>query len=1295
MPDERRRGGADAHIVTRRMSVLDDHGMQVVEDLSRVLVEVPPWVTARAVPPVRVLRAADLLDITFRFIGLRLDDGDAGRVLRRAGTKAGKLLAVFPPQHLADQAFYEQASTGDAHADDTQRRLPKDPNEREPEPPTSTEALPRHAVRALLSGRSVLAFTVRDEVIPYTVAGLLDAMRTLAPAVGANAAPDTRRNGPKLGALGAILGHGALEAIATSGVASIGGRRGRAARFDLGDVEVVARARRQTTVLAHRFGAEAALDAAFGHPLAEQLGVTRPPMVEAVPTRPRILPSPADPHESDLTGIELPFRLVLSPHAETRWNHTTADVVPDGRAVLWHTRLAAPGTEPGSLDELADGRTVRAVWARDRTIDAAPITDDNPFGLPDVFGHEDRPKIRLSLNANDRLSIVHQTSDWTNHQTIGRRAVRWIPPAVPVRRLALSTLGGWLDGGVEWATQPDRLELEEWRHLATIGRDHYVRVVRAGYLFPYGHRASLVKVTERRFTPEEPGNPAFLYQRYFIVVRERSRKIPSFGKAELDRQEPFDTIHMTTVVTPPLAAPTTDPAVAGKGVTCFTPMLGGEPFPFKAVAVDRYGNSVELSTPVLFVGKSANDESDIVVDIVEAYKASGKESTFAADARGQRLAFAPSVTPGDTELAVTGLVFQGRTTKALQQGAGPKFGPILSSADVAVPVVDQLLGSGGSTTVEFAGPYVAHGMPAKDEAAHANLAQVFLKPTTSVALDFAGKGDRSGGLVTPSLAISGLSRALGPISGPIDDLASGQMDPSDFFAGITANLFGIVPLTDLIDPGALLAQAPKFLTETIETVAGLVRDAKAFLDAMQDVPSQLEAALINQLNAVKAHVQDLADRIEDLLKTNPTMPTTPAELAAALDQIVGAVKEIEELAVSSGHEDLARPLVAPLQRIRALVADANGAISDVLTLVDEILAFVDGFEIPSTVRTTMSWSPGLKSWPETDGALPKRIVCFDDEATALKLSADIVAPTNGAPPVVDLSCSLTGVQLNLVGEANPFVSINIEQIRFFVRAGRKPDVEVRLADPDGVVFKGPLEFVNTLRDLIPFDGFSDPPSVDVGPEGLTAGFSLALPSLAIGVFSLENVSLAASLQVPFIDESLAFRFAFCTKENPFRLTVSLFGGGGYFGMELTPRGVRLIEAALEFGACVSLDFVVASGSVSVMGGIYFRWEEDKGVSLTGYVRIRGEVDVLGLISASIEMSLELTYQESNQAAGRATIKVEVDVLFFSGSVSISCEKRFAGSNADPTLEESLPELQPGNPSGDTSWTDYCTAFAGV
>ena len=87
-----------------------------------------------------------------------------------------------------------------------------------------------------------------------------------------------------------------------------------------------------------------------------------------------------------------------------------------------------------------------------------------------------------------------------------------------------------------------------------------------------------------------------------------------------------------------------------------------------------------------------------------------------------------------------------------------------------------------------------------------------------------------------------------------------------------------------------------------------------------------------------------------------------------------------------------------------------------------------------------------------------------------------------------------------------------------------------------------------------------------------------------------------------------------------------------------------------------------------MIGIYMRLETDEG-SLTGYFRLRGEVDVLGLISASIELYMELKYEfDTGKMLGRARITVEVEVFVFSGSVTIEAERQFAGSNGDPSLE---------------------------
>jgi hypothetical protein len=157
----------------------------------------------------------------------------------------------------------------------------------------------------------------------------------------------------------------------------------------------------------------------------------------------------------------------------------------------------------------------------------------------------------------------------------------------------------------------------------------------------------------------------------------------------------------------------------------------------------------------------------------------------------------------------------------------------------------------------------------------------------------------------------------------------------------------------------------------------------------------------------------------------------------------------------------------------------------------------------------------------------------------------------------------------------------------------------------------------------------------------------------------------------------------------------------------------VLEAALEFGAAVSMDFGVASGSLSVMAGIYFRLDVATGdVKLVGYLRARGEVDVLGIVSASIELYLELGY-EDGYAIGRATLTISIEIGFFEESVEISCEKRFAGSGSGssapalsaadapppispPTFADLMsPYPDPVTGARRDPVLEYCTAFAEV
>src|SRR5215472_894948 len=99
---------------------------------------------------------------------------------------------------------------------------------------------------------------------------------------------------------------------------------------------------------------------------------------------------------------------------------------------------------------------------------------------------------------------------------------------------------------------PDgQLDLSQWTHIAAQGRDHYVRLVYEGKLKDLGHRASLVKVTERRFEQSPSGVPvAYLRQYMYIVVKEPEKYYPNEKLADEARGMPLRRVRLTTLVTP-------------------------------------------------------------------------------------------------------------------------------------------------------------------------------------------------------------------------------------------------------------------------------------------------------------------------------------------------------------------------------------------------------------------------------------------------------------------------------------------------------------------------------------------------------------------------------------------------------------------------------------------------------------------------------------------------------------------------------------------------------------------------
>ena len=111
--------------------------------------------------------------------------------------------------------------------------------------------------------------------------------------------------------------------------------------------------------------------------------------------------------------------------------------------------------------------------------------------------------------------------------------------------------------------------------------------------------------------------------------------------------------------------------------------------------------------------------------------------------------------------------------------------PILYKAAVHIPAIEQLLGTDTNTTIRLYEPYVtgrsrsACRRVRRDRQGYRRLRCV------ADRLPVAFTADKAGGIATPNLNLSNLSRAHGPLAGIAAKAAQDAFDANDFFGGLS------------------------------------------------------------------------------------------------------------------------------------------------------------------------------------------------------------------------------------------------------------------------------------------------------------------------------------------------------------------------------------------------------------------------------------------------------------------------------------------------------------------------------
>jgi hypothetical protein len=428
----------------------------------------------------------------------------------------------------------------------------------------------------------------------------------------------------------------------------------------------------------------------------------------------------------------------------------------------------------------------------------------------------------------------------------------------------------------------------------------------------------------------------------------------------------------------------------------------------------------------------------------------------------------------------------------------------------------------------------------------------------------------------------------------------------------------------------------------------------------------------------------LQNGAEDILLEMLPAAAVPIDFSKAADRSGGL------LALQYATNAISRTL-GPVDKFS--LPDPNTGFIDPARLFPSDAAALLGFPLKSlltqltlppeiTVTPSAGQAPGVQM--QWKGIKLTSVGPFRAKPNVTKLDLTVLI----APDKHETTCVVNDFTLELPPGPEAVLRLSFGTLKFSQSDGTSPHLDVSGVTAD---FAGDLTLLKDLADACDLGAAGK--LIDVKPAGLTVHYSLPIPSIAAGAFEMRNMVFTSEIEIPFDGRPMSILLGFSSRVSPFQLGIMMFGGGGYIELELDRQGLRRFEAALEFGAFVAVDFVVARGEVHALGGVRFVLDSDGAVTITGYLRIGGCLSVLGLISVSVELCLSMAYQsERNALVGRATLVIEIDLTLWSDSIELdSGEWVLAGGSQQ--VAHQLARAQVLAFDGLSQWQAYRAAFA--
>jgi hypothetical protein len=206
--------------------------------------------------------------------------------------------------------------------------------------------------------------------------------------------------------------------------------------------------------------------------------------------------------------------------------------------------------------------------------------------------------------------------------------------------------------------------------------------------------------------------------------------------------------------------------------------------------------------------------------------------------------------------------------------------------------------------------------------------------------------------------------------------------------------------------------------------------------------------------------------------------------------------------------------------------------------------------------------------------------------------------------------------------------------------------------PTDIELPGAMAFISELAKA--YKGKDSGLSIGLLPDGFQSVLKLPIPNTQAGTSGISNLTIGALFSVRFTEGQfqLSVGFSLARPDAPFSLTIFILGGGGYLEALATySPNTGQIGCEVSLSVTASASLAISLGPIS--GGVYVYLgmtghfaTGGPGLTLGMIVLIRGEVNVLGIVSAAVSLLLEATYNsQSGELAGHGQLSISIKICW--------------------------------------------------